>query len=63
MSVIWLFFHGCFLLFLDFCRLLGRGFKKLFASSRTEKPARHSEPDNGDELNELLTLEELLEDE
>ena len=64
MSGIFLFFYSCFLLFLDFCRLIFKGFKKLLTRKKkqpTQSPL-NTENESEQAFNELLTLEELLED-
>lgn len=66
MSVIFLFFYSCWLLFLDFLRIIARGFKKLFTLKPKQPTQKQStlktENESERAFNELLTLEELLED-
>lgn len=61
MSIIFLFFYSCWLLFLDFLRLLCGCVGKV---SKIKPRPQKAEPEDNqpDEFNKLLTLEELLED-
>lgn len=67
MSILFTFFYSCWLLFLDFLRLIAKGLKRLAHRQRKAQPPPIDTQDNEDEsekaFNELLTLEELLEDE
>ena len=61
MSIIFLFFYSCWLLFLDFLRLLCRCVGKVLTIKPRPQKAE-PEDDQPNEFNKLLTLEELLED-